>query len=139
MIVIVTIIVVTGIILLINVLMRSSGRDTPPEELQGKDYLPRQDELRRWADKSPASSAEEEARLTQRLEADPRPTETATSFPTKEGDRSYCPACGAFITAHDESCPSCEIVFVSDGSRTWTPGTVGPAEGIYRPPTEVSD
>jgi ribosomal protein S27AE len=60
-------------------------------------------------------------------------------------DQSRCPACGESITAKDASCPSCGISFVADissvvdGLQKWTPRTVGPADGIYLPLTDVSE
>jgi hypothetical protein len=65
--------------------------------------------------------------------------ENVTPSLMSAADQSRCPACGAIITANDELCPSCEIAFVADGSQKWTLGPVGPADGIYRPHTEISE
>jgi Protein of unknown function (DUF2500) len=77
--------------------------------------------------------------LAEPTEAATKPKENVTPVLMNAADRCFCPACGAIITANDESCPSCEISFVAEGSQKWTLGTVGPADGIYRPPTEVSE
>ena len=137
--VIVSTLVLTGVILLINVLIMRSGRGTNSGELQGEAYQRREDENHRLADEPAVSSAEGDARLTRQLEPDAKPIEAVTPFPTKAADQSRCPACDALITPNDESCPSCEISFVADGSQHWKPRTVGPADGIYLPPTEVSE
>ena len=136
--VIVSTLVLTGVILLINVLIMRSRRGTNSGELQGEAYQRREDENHRLADEPPVSSAEGDARLTRQLEPEPNPNEAVTPFPTKV-DQGRCPACDALITPNDEICPSCEISFVADGSQYWKPRTVGPADGIYSPPTEVSE
>jgi hypothetical protein len=100
---------------------------------------PREDENRRLADDPPLPPTDGNSRLSQQPEAAPKREENVTPSLTNTVERSRCPACGALITANDESCPSCEIAFVADGSPIWTLGTVGPADGIYRPPTEVSE
>ena len=96
-------------------------------------------ENRPLVDGLPLSATDVDSRLTQQPEPDPKPEEHVTESLTNAAVQSRCPACGASITANDESCPSCEISFVADGSPKWTLGTVGPADGIYRPPTEVSE
>jgi hypothetical protein len=123
MIVLVSAIVVTGVILLIYALL---SRSTTSEALQGEVQQRLEDENHRRVDEPPLPSAEADWRLTQQPAL-------------RETDRSRCPACAAIITANDERCPSCDITFVADGSPKWTPGTVGPADGIYLPPTEVSE
>jgi hypothetical protein len=100
---------------------------------------PREDENRRLADDPPLPPTDGNSRLSQQPEAAPKREENVTPSLTNTVERSRCPACGALITANEESCPSCEIAFVADGSPKWTLGTVGPADGIYRPPTEVSE
>jgi hypothetical protein len=100
---------------------------------------PREDENRRLADDPPLPPTDGNSRLSQQPEAAPKREENVTPSLTNTVERSRCPACGALITANEESCPSCEIAFVADGSPKWTLGTVGPADAIYRPPTEVSE
>jgi hypothetical protein len=80
----------------------------------------------------------EDSRLTQQPESALESGEAVTASPVK-ADRSRCPACAAPITAYDERCPSCEIAFVADGLPGWGPKAVGPADGIWSPPTEVSE
>src|SRR5262249_26053979 len=78
------------------------------------------------------------AEADQRPEPDLEPGEAATGSPAK-ADRTRCPACAAPITAYDERCPSCGIAFVADGLPGWGQKAVGPADGIWSPPTEVSE
>jgi hypothetical protein len=73
-----------------------------------------------------------------RPESDLGSGEAVTASPAK-ADRSRCPACAAPITAYDERCPSCGIAFVADGLPGWGQKAVGPADGIWSPPTEVSE
>jgi hypothetical protein len=75
--------------------------------------------------------------MTQQPEPDSKSKENVTPTLTNAANQSCCPACGAIITPNDEVCPSCEISFIADGSQKWTLGTVGPADGIFLPPTEV--
>lgn len=77
--------------------------------------------------------------MTQRPEPNSKPEENVTRTLANAAARSYCPACGAIITANDERCPSCDIAFVADGSQKWTLGAVGPADGIFLPPTDFSE
>jgi hypothetical protein len=136
--VMVSVIVMTSLVVLIFVLLTRSGRGTHPEALQEGVDQALQDETRPPADDSPLSPVEGDSRLTQQPERDPKVEEHVTESLTNAASQSRCPACGASITAHDESCPSCEISFVSDGSQKWTLGTAGPPDGIFRPPTDVS-
>jgi hypothetical protein len=136
--VIVWAIVVTGVILLFSALLGRSGRDTNSEALQDEVRQRVEEENRRWADERPLPSTEGKSWLTQ-PEPAPKMVENVTTSLTNTAVQSHCPACGAPITANDESCPSCEIAFVADGLQKWTPGTGAPADGIYRPPTEVGE
>lgn len=77
--------------------------------------------------------------MTQQPEPHSKPNENVTRFLTNTADRSRCPACGAIITAYDERCPSCDIAFVADGTQKWTLGAVGPADGIFQPPSEFHE
>lgn len=127
--VIVLAIVVTSIILLIYAL-----------QMEVQQRL--EDESRRSAEESPLLSSDGNSWLTKQPEWDIEPMENVTSSLMNSADQSRCPACGASITANDERCPSCEIAFVTDGIslvtdgiQKWTPRAVGPADGIYRPPT----
>lgn len=116
-------IVLTSVILLLAILLARSSRDTNSAADAEDGHLPSEDENRQW---------------TQPFESAPKREEQVTSFLPNTADQSRCPACGATITANDEKCPSCEIAFVADGSRRWTLRNVGPADGIYLPPTEFS-
>ena len=138
-IVIVSAIGVTSVILLIYVLIMRSARGAKSEAFQEEAYQRLEDENRRLADEPPVLSAEGDSRLTQQLEPALKSNESVTPFPSTATERSRCPACDGIITATDESCPSCEISFVTDGSQNWTPRTVGPADGIYLPPNEFSE
>lgn len=128
-------IAVTGMTLLIYSLLMRSGRGTDIEDGEVKQRW--KDENDRLADEPPFPSADEDSWLTQQSEPDPALNENVTPSPTNAANRSRCPACGAIITAYDERCPSCDIAFVADGSRQSTLGTVGPADGICLPPTEI--
>jgi hypothetical protein len=121
---IVSIIVVTSVILLIYALLMQRGRDTNSETLQEEVY-------QRLGD--------ENCQRTHQPEPESQPNEKVTPSLTTTVNRSRCPACGATITANDERCPSCDIAFVAEGSQKWTLGAVGPADGIYLPPTEVRE
>jgi hypothetical protein len=136
---IVSAIVLTGVILLICVLLRSSGRGSNSETPQVEGRQRSEDENRRSADEPAFPSTERNSRLTQLPEPPPKPEENVTTSARNTPGRSHCPACGALITATDETCPSCEITFVSDGSQNWTLGNVGPADGICLPPTDVRE
>lgn len=120
--VIVSIIVAMGFVLLIRALLTRSSRDSSLDELRREVHQRTEDEF---------------CQLTQQLEPDSQSNENVTPFRTPSANRSRCAACGAIITANDERCPSCDIAFVADGSQKWTLGTVGPADGIYLPSTEV--
>jgi hypothetical protein len=72
-------------------------------------------------------------------EAATTPRDVVTPSPRKAGQRLHCPACSAPITEKDERCPSCDIAFISDGSQGWRLPAVGPADGIYLPPTDVRE
>lgn len=135
---IVSVIAVTSLILLIYALFMRGGRGTHSVALQGEARQRLEDENRRLANEPLLPSTDGNSRLTQ-PELDPKPKQNVTPSLTNAADRSRCPACGAIITANDESCPSCEIRFVADGSRKWKLGTVGPADAIYLPPTEVRE
>jgi len=136
---IVSVIVATGAILVISVLLIRRARGTPSEALQEELRQRYEDEGRRLADMASPSPTDGDTRLTQQPEPDPKPEEQLTDSPSSAADRSRCPACGASITANDESCPSCKIAFVADGPQKWTLGPVGPADAIYRPTTEITD
>jgi hypothetical protein len=75
--------------------------------------------------------------MTQQPGPDTKPKENVTPTLTNAANQSRCPACGAIITPNDEVCPSCEICFIADGSQKWMLGTVGPADGIFLPSTEI--
>lgn len=117
-------IVVTGIILVICAVFLRSGRGADSDEPQGEVRQRTEDEF---------------CQLTQQPEPDSQPSENVTPSRTPARSRSRCAACGAIITANDERCPSCDIAFVADGSQKWTLGAVGPADGIYLPPTQVRE
>lgn len=129
---------VTSAIFLIYTLILRSARETNADALQRVVYQRSEDENHRLANEPLLPSADGDPWLTQQSEPDPKLNEDVSLSLTNAADRSRCPACGATITANDERCPSCEIAFVADGSQKWTLGTVGPADGIYLPPTEVS-
>jgi hypothetical protein len=121
----------TGIALLIYLLVRSTGQDDASE-------TPQDGEGQRSEDEFALPAEEGNQRLTQQ-EPPPKPDENVTTSRRNTPGRSHCPACGEAITAYDERCPSCEITFVADGSKSWTLGNAGPADGICLPPTEISE
>jgi hypothetical protein len=125
----------TGMTLLIYALHMRRGHGTNDEEGEVQQRL--EDEKDRLADEPPLPIADEDSWLTQQSEPDLERNENVTLSLTNAAPRSRCPACGAIITVHDERCPSCDIAFVADGSQQWTLGAVGPADGIFLPPTEV--
>jgi hypothetical protein len=90
-------------------------------------------------DAPPVPAAEGGSHLPQQPGKGPIPEGVVPPPPTTAGGRSRCPACSAPITANDERCPSCDISFISDGPQKWTAAPVGPADGIYRPPTEAGE
>ncbi|HZV07802.1 MAG TPA: hypothetical protein VE999_22140 [Gemmataceae bacterium] len=132
-----SVILVAGVIVLIYELLMRSGRGTGSETLRAEVHQRWKNEVHRLIEESPLPSGDENSRLTQQPGPHPEPNESVTRSPTNPADRSHCPACGASITANDERCPSCEIAFVADGSQKWTLPAVGPADGIFLPPTEV--
>jgi hypothetical protein len=142
--VIVFAIVLTGIILLIYTLTKRSCREVNSEQLQEEVRQHLEGKSHRFTDESSLLSSVGNSWLTQQPETDTKPIENVTSSPKGSAGESRCPACGASITTNDERCPSCEISFVTDGIsfvtdglHKWTPRTVGPADGIYRPPSEI--
>jgi HPt (histidine-containing phosphotransfer) domain-containing protein len=144
--VIVFAIAVANIILLIYVLITRSDHDINSEQLQKELRQHLEDESHRFAGESPFLSAHAKSWLAQQPESDTKPIENVTSSLKNLADQNRCPACGAIIAANDEKCPSCEISFVTDGNsfvtgaiQKWTPRTVGPADGIYRSPTEYRE
>ncbi len=138
-------IVVTGILLLIYLLARSD-HDKNREALQEEIRWRSKDESHQGANETSILSADADSWLTQQPESNPEPMENVTSSPKRSAEQSSCPACGAAITASDERCTSCEISFVTDGTsfitdslQKWALRTVGPADGIFRPPTEFRE
>lgn len=136
---IVTAIFLASFILLIRALLMRIVRSSDSEDLQEELQQRSTDKNRRRAAEAPLPSADGNSWLIQQPKPHPKSKENVTGSLTNEANPNHCPACGAIITSYDERCPSCEIAFVADGSRKWTLGTVGPADGIYRPPTEVSE
>ena len=120
-----TIVLASAILLLYALLMRSSRSTYRATEALQRELH------QRWEG--------ENCQRTQQPEPDHQPKENVTPSLTTTADRSRCPACDAIITANDELCPSCDIAFVADGSQKWTLGAVGPADGIYLPPTGVKE
>ena len=143
--VIVPVLVLVGVLLLLYaLLLRSSRQATGATQALQRELDQRgQEENRRLADEHPLPPADGDSGLTQPPERDAKRNEKVTPSPTNAADQSRCPACGAVITASDATCPSCEISFVtdsssvSDGFQKWTERTVGPADGICRPPTDI--
>jgi hypothetical protein len=95
--------------------------------------------LPRESDVSPVPAAEGGSHLAQQPGEGPIPKDVVPPPPMTAGGRGRCPACSAPITTNDERCPSCDIAFVADGPQKWTAAPVGPADGIYLPPTEVGE
>jgi hypothetical protein len=81
--VIVSAIVVTGVILLINVLIMRSRRGTTTEALKGGTYQRLEDENRRLADEPAVLSVEDDSRLTQQPDPDLKLGEAVTPFPRR--------------------------------------------------------
>ncbi len=123
----------TGVLLLLIAQLRTEFEASRGEVHQ------RWDDNRQRENEPPVSSEETDSRLSQQPDPAPDPQEGVTASPTNAAGRSHCPACAASITAKDERCPSCDICFVADGSQTWSLGAVGPADGIWLPPNEVSE
>jgi hypothetical protein len=136
---IVSVIVVISVIFLIYALLMRSSRGTHSEALEEAGSQRLEDENQPLADGPPLPATDRDSRLTQQRKPAPRPEEHVTPSLTNAAGPGHCPACGALITAEDERCPSCEICFVADGSQKWTLGPLGPADGIYRSSTEVSE
>ncbi len=128
-------IAVIGAYFLIDALHKWSNHGTSAEG--GEVRQRSEDENHHLADEPSLPSADKDSGLAQQSEPNPELNENVTQSLTSAANRSNCPACGARITVHDERCPSCDIAFVADGSQQWTLGTVGPADGICLPPTEV--
>ncbi len=141
--VIILAIAVTSIVVLIYVRLTRRDYGIDSELLQEEVSQQWEDGHHRSADESSFLFADRDPWLTQQPEPVPKPIENVTTSPTNTADQSRCPACGANITVNDERCPSCEISFVTDGIslvtdsvQKWAPRTVGPADGIFLPPTE---
>src|SRR5262245_15542846 len=112
---------VAGLVLLIALLLSQSRRYAESGALEGPE-----DGNHRRAPAPTAQDGEGDWRLTQ-PEPGPARKEAVAPLPTKGAGRSRCPACAAPITAADESCPSCGISFVADGSDDsdrWGPRAV---------------
>jgi hypothetical protein len=129
---IVVVLLLAGLVFLIYLLVKSIERHADPETPQGGGPQRSEGEL-------PRPTTETNPLLTQRPEPAPKPEEKLTASPRNAAGRSHCPACEALIMAYDERCPSCGIAFVADGLQGWTLGNAGPADGICRSPTDVSE
>jgi hypothetical protein len=126
-------------IFLIYALLRLSARSTDAEPHLGDRQHQVKDAEHRQADEPALPETADNSWRLRPPEPDLKPNKSVTSSRTSATDGSRCPACGASITANDERCPSCDIRFVAYGSQKWRPKTVEPADGIYRPSTEVSE
>lgn len=129
----ITSLVLTGLVFLFRAMVKREGRTTDSEALQEEAH-------KRWEDKSSPLADElmclstARPRVIGEPELVAKPEGNVTPAIPNATDPSHCPACGALVTTHDESCPSCEISFVCDDSQRWVSSNVGPADGICLPP-----
>jgi hypothetical protein len=131
-------IVMASVILIVYALLMRSVRGINAKAPQTERHQQGSEENGRRAEEPSLAFTSGNAWLIQKPEPELQPHENGTPPLTNVANVSCCPACGASITENDERCPSCAICFVADGSPKWTPKAVGPADGIYLPPTEVS-